>query len=299
MQMRLSPLQVLARAPADTAGLRWVGGLLLTLALSGCVSPMEPQTARSAPEGAAPADYEIIRRKEAYRVDGKLRSVRLVNRYGDLRVRMSDEHELGVTSVIQRIGRPGREPVFDVRKGPEQIEFEVRYAGDDPESPVDFTRGRVDLVVFVQRGASIDAETGAGTLEVRRAQGPVKALTTSGKLSVSSAATLDLRSSSGNIYARQMSSALGGDTSLSSASGNIELGVPTHGDYVIDLEGSRGIVITEDWKEGEIHRPEHGDTRFQFTRGGGAKRIVARTRGSIQLSPVILLDQDAAAPASR
>ncbi len=297
MQMEPSPLQISTRPAAfDAARLGWAGGLLLTMALPGCVSSVEPRTAGSATERATTVDYEILRRKESYRVESKLRSVRLVNHYGDLRVRMRDEHELGVTAVIQRIGRPGRVPTFDVQTGSDHIDFTVRYAGDDPDAPVDFTRGRVDLVVFVQRGASFDVETRAGVLEVRRAQGPVKASTTSGKLSVSSAGPLDLRSSSGDIYARQMSPALSGDTTLSSTSGNIELGVPSHGDFAIQLEGNAGVVLTEDWKPGEIARAEPGATRFHFTWGTGSKRVVAKTGGSIQLSPVILLDTAASKP---
>ncbi len=276
-----------------------LGAALLALGLVACASPAGPRAATGAPAVETNVPYEIIRRKESYQVDGKLRSVRIVNRYGDLRVRMSDRHELGVSAVIQRIGSPGRDPDFNVQQAPGQIHFEVKYPGDDPRATVDFTRGRVDLVVFVQRGASIDAETGAGVLEVRRAQGPVKASTTSGKLSASSAAPLKLRSSTGDIYARQMSATMSGDTTIASGSGNIELGVPSRGNFVLQLEAGRGVSITDDWKAGEMARPVPGEPRFEYSMGTGAHRIVATTAGKVQLSPVILLDQSPGDSASR
>lgn len=279
-------------------------GLLLAIAaIGGCAASggrdavQDVPAAQSAPaaDAGAAADgagvpYEIVRRRDTYRAEGSLREVRIVNRYGDLRVRMADENALGVQATIQRIGTTPRDPEFDVQQSASRIDLVVRYPGDDPDAPVDLRRGRVDLVVFVRRDAALEVETASGTLDVKRADAPVTARTTSGTLAVSATGRLDLRTGKGRLFAKQMQPGWSGHSRVRSEQGPIQVGVPNRGDYRLEVEAGGGVRVTQDWKPGEIEVPPDDARRYSYTRGAGTSRITIDGGGSVEISPVILLD---------
>jgi hypothetical protein len=263
-------------------------GVAIVLALaSACATSPPPSSATAA--GDVP--YEIVRRKDSYPFAEKLTSVRLVNRYGDLRVRMTDDNAVGVSAVIQRIGAKPRDPAFDVHRQDGRFELVVRYRGDDPDAAVDFRRGRVDLVVFVSRNAALDLTTGDGTLEARRSNGAVRARTEAGALTVTASGRLDLRSRSGRILARQLEPGWsGGDSRIESIAGSIRIGVPTRGDYRLEAGAGAGVTVAPGWKPDELTAPSGTPRHFTLHRGAGVPLIDVRTGGSIEISPVILLD---------
>jgi hypothetical protein len=267
--------------------------LRLFLPFLALLAACAPRPAR-APVGeatSAPA-YEVVRRNEVYAFKEALANVHIVNRFGDLRVRMAKENSLGVSAVIQRIAPYSLEPELRVVRGPGRIDFSVEMPGAPATGAPDLRRGRVDLVVFVPNEASLDLATEAGRLEVRHAFGPVRARTGSGVLAASSRARLDLASRSGLVQAGQLSTAFAGRSTIASETGDVQLAAPDSSGWQLRAQARGGFALGPGWMPGAIAPPPPGERRWTLAYRDGGPTIVVATRGALLLSPVAELPPD-------
>jgi hypothetical protein len=253
--------------------------------LSGCAGRSK-ETAADAVEPKVAVEH----RREAFGYPEKLDRVHISNRYGDLRIRNTDKWEIGMQAVIQRIGEQPREPHFEVQKDARSFDLRIRFGDDADDAPVDTQQGRVDLVVFVPPSVELEVETDSGTLQVRRFRGPVKARTQSGQLEVSGFGALDLATDAGKMIARQLETGFDGTSTLHSRTGRIEIGLPTKGNYLADLQAAGGVEVHLAWGKRLASDAVTAPGQRQLKRGAGTTRIQVHTGGSLQIAPVEILE---------
>lgn len=261
------------------------------LSVLGACAHNPPVSEESGSElSAANPDVKIEHRREAFTFEAKLKQVKIVNHYGDVRFRKTDQDEVVMNAIIQRIGHPAREPHLEIDKGLDSWALHVGFADDAPNAQVDTRRGRVDLIVFVPSRVRVDVETQSGALQVSRFGGEIRARTRSGRLVASSWGRMDLETLDGEIIARQLGTTYNGTSRISSKSGPVFIGVPATGDYRLSIKAGAGIALTDAWKQGEMPTPPTGATEFFHVHGAPSQRVIdVQTSSRVQLAPVILL----------
>jgi hypothetical protein len=261
----------------------------IAVLLSGCAG-----APREATPPATPAGFAIESLRRAIPVAADVRTLRIDNPHGELRVRIGRPGEVGIVATVQRFGADGPLPDFaHARKG-ERLGIVVRYPfAPPPVDPAtgraDHARGRADLAVFVPPDVALDLSTRDSRIQVRRALRDVAARSEAGIIDVSTRGALRLSTRGGRVVARQESGAWDGDSTVETVDGAILLAIPVAGDVALRIE-SGGAISHDPGIALDLDATATGARRATGRWGSGAHALTVRsTRGTVHVVPVIAL----------
>jgi hypothetical protein len=201
----------------------------------------------AADSGAAVAEsppLEVVTREERIAVEPSIKSFRLRNPHGDVRLRVTNQPMVGIYATIQRIGETPLDPTFEIDQRDGVFELTIRYPDEEALlASGDHSYGRVDLGVWAPARLTLDLETADGFLQVRRAEAAVRARTTSGDLQVTSGGELDLASHSGDVSARQYSGRWEAPVRVSSEQGHVYASIPAFADLDLTVHAGGRIEV--------------------------------------------------------
>ncbi len=162
-----------------------------------------PLFAQSAPATAAAASAAESPAPERFQWVGKIapgKKLVVRNDHGDIRARFGGhEGKVEVAAVLQQLSG-GRPPLaVEMREREDALLITTGYPGG--EAPAAGARDRADLVVFVPEGTPLEAQTGAGAIEIKGVRGDATARSATGDISLRAAGRLEARSERGAITA--------------------------------------------------------------------------------------------------
>ncbi|MEM7584337.1 MAG: DUF4097 family beta strand repeat-containing protein [Acidobacteriota bacterium] len=155
-------------------------------------------------------------------------SVRVVNAFGDMRVRFGGyEGEVEVIANLQNFADEGAALVVEGKMTEQGAVIEVGFrasTGEWVNRRRPGTRMRADLVVFVPKAAPLDAAVDDGLLEIRKLKGAVRGRSESGEIVVRGIeGDLDLTTDSGRIVANLIPREADGEQRIASRSGEVSV----------------------------------------------------------------------------
>ncbi len=192
-------------------------------------------------------DVKLERFEWEKEVDGEkpIHALRVFNDYGDIRARFAGDRRAAVWAVIQRLGESGVGVTLE-RRG-DVVAIHVAYPpgrkqDSDPEPRKD-AHDRVDLVVYVPQGVSLEAHTFRGLFEARKLKSDLRASTRDGSIFALTTGAVSARSDSGSITVFPGAAAPGGaPLVLETRSGAIEVTLPEKGaDFDLRAESAASI----------------------------------------------------------
>lgn len=257
-----------------------LAGLLCACAHNGLHAP---DSMGAADQAASERDFEFyevsLNSKSPIKPSG---GVRVHNPWGDIRVRNHAESTVKVDAAIQRIGtpRPTR-PEIEVIDGDGHVSVEVRY----PQASIEPRTGRVDLIVFVPRGSSLDVRTLDGYIEIRKTHNPVRAQSTSGQISLVNEGSASLTTDSGEIHLRPIRPGWGRLTAHSN-NGLVAAFLPQSPNLSVE-------VTTANQVSAEFDLERSGDS-WKTESGDGRDRVEISSQGEIKLYKVFLSPEEMA-----
>lgn len=272
-----------------------LAGLLVSGTLACQSAPQEqPQPAEEQKAELAAAEFEVLRETRFYESEEPLTSVRIVNPYGDLRVRNADRNALGLSLVIQKLAPEWVEPEFVVEQGEGRISLEVRYETEAAQARARFGRpGRVDLVAFLPQDVALDLHTEDGSLQVRHRRGPIGAQSSSGSIQASSEQGLNLLSESGSIFARRFGDAEGSGWKVHTSKGDVHVMLSRRADYLLRVRAGGGIQLGAGWyPQDQFVVPEGALELERRFNQGGAEFLIASDAGGVVLGAAADLEDD-------
>ncbi len=242
-------------------------------------------------DGQKPPPVEIVTHEERIAVEPASTMFRLRNAHGDVRLRVTDQPMVGIHATIQRIGEAPLDPEFDIRQRDGVFELVVHYPDEAKLlARGDHGYGRVDLGVWVPAALALDLETTDGLLQVRRAQSPVRARTTSGELQVTAGGGLDLASVSGDVSARQYSGRWEDPVRLTSERGHIYASIPAFADIELSVAAGGKIEVQSGLPQPEP--AQAGGMQLKARFGAALRRMqIVAPDGDVYLYRVVADDE--------
>ena len=227
-----------------------------------------------AAEESPPPDWTI----DNWRWKGELApstAIEVDNPWGDVRLRASDGGEMESSAMIQRRNAdPVRADVRVSRRG-STIRFEVVY----PVTP----RGdlhRVDLALFVPKGARVAVRTEAGMIQARGLDNDLRLRTTSGEVTASTSGTVLVDTQDGDVDVTLAGSAWSSAPRLVSRDGDITLRLDATSEARVDVR-TRGEITVR--APARLERRKSGAV---VTFGQGTKPLSLETRsGHVTVLP--------------
>jgi hypothetical protein len=209
-------------------------------------------------------------------------TVRVVNPFGDVYSRFGGyENEVEVLATHQWLERDRPELQVLISRADDGLNVTVA-PGDGP-SDLD-TRERVDLVVFVPRGATLDAQSHDGRIEVKKLQGNVIASSLKGDLTITSVKGRVLaKSSRGRITATLATGATQESQEFVTETGDVEVHVEEDAHMNVHLATS-GEICTDFSIDIEHRRFEEPSKHAVAIVGQGGPRLrLASKQGRVCL----------------
>jgi hypothetical protein len=217
-------------------------------------------------------------------------TVRIVNPYGDVFARFGGyEDQVEVVATAQRI-EPDKPELqvalshaaagLNVTVGPAAASArdEVGRAGEIA------TRDRVDVVVFVPKGATLDVRTVNGSIEAEKVQGNVVASSVKGNIRIRAVTgRVTARTARGRITATLENDVTAEPQELATETGDIEVYLWEDADFSVDLATS-GLFGTDFSIAIEHHPLEEPNKRASAIVGRGGPRLTLGSKeGQISL----------------
>lgn len=199
--------------------------------------------------------------------------VEVVNPFGNLRARASDDGRIHLQAAIQKFG-PEHDG-FDLRRTEEEARVRVEVF-----LPPEIERGkaRVDLTVMVPPGVRLSAATDFGNLVVNRFASPLRARSTSGKIKVDTALPVELESTGGAISARLTGAVWQQPSSLATRSGTIEVKLAEDAQVEVQTAGPGGAQLDCTRFRGGCRIEQRGEAlTARIGEGGGPLKIIGGT----------------------
>lgn len=162
--------------------------LFFGLALSGCKD--------------IPPDYtksDVI--LEKYNWQGELpekRKVRLINHFGNITTRNTNQKNIEMAGIIQKVGSDAPTPEIKINDNNGVMEIEVTYQSSTIDGYGNRI-GRVDLGIYIPKGISLEMVTDFGDIKAKKHQSKLIAKTQSGKIKLSTRNVVRALSYSGDI----------------------------------------------------------------------------------------------------
>ena len=207
------------------------------------------------------------------------------NPYGNIYARFGGyENEVEILASIQRIdsGRPPLHVRRTVVEGGLTIVVEPAEA-DTPDTLAE-RRDRIDLVLFVPKGLTLDARTERDMIEAKGLKSDIKARSVQGDINIRSiTGRVDAESSRGRIYAGLESNVTQEHQHFSTITGEIEIHLWEDAVMQVDLATS-GEISTDFTLRIEHRRFEEPGKFGYATLGEGGPRLTLQSkRGRIRL----------------
>lgn len=257
---------------------------ILLIAIVAAASPRAGPAARTG-EPPLPADWTV----ESWRWSGAVGdAARLVirNRFGDLRVRPSEDDRVFLSALIQRHRDDPRRAAVERRHEGEEFRIEVGYPGtraaDLASVPEAWRRRRVDVTLYVPKDRELELESAGGELEVRGHLGGVEVRSVSGEVVVSARGPVTASSERGALRVRFESTAWSRPSILETQTGDISVWLPAPAACVARLETFG--ELTTDWSLEVERLPETDKKRARAIIGaGGPELFLSSDRGNLKL----------------
>lgn len=216
---------------------------------------------------------------------GSTDAIAVDNRFGNVHARASKTDDVEVLAVSQHADGEAKPPTVTVSRVDRRIEIEVAMPeGDRPDD-----LRRVDLTVFVPASARLVVRTEDGLVDAKKLGCDIEATSVRGKLRVSTAGSVDLRSEHGDVVATLLSDRWPAPPRLETVTGGIELWLPEAA--AARVEASTGGLLTTDFSL-EIEHDRSSNTKHAVVdlAGGPAAATVqlVSAKGEIRIlrSPI-------------
>lgn len=208
--------------------------------------------------------------------------LRVVNPFGDVHARFGgyeDQAEILATSQRLETDRPE----LEVRLSSGDAQADVLVAYSRPVEHAD-TRDRIDLVVFVPQGVTLDVRTHDGRIEVKGLHGNVTASSLTGSIHVRSVSgRVRTKSARGDIVAHLETGVTGEPQELATETGSIEVWLWEDANLDVDLWTS-GEISTDYSLSVEHQRFEEPSKHAVAVVGeGGAALSLKSKQGNLRL----------------
>jgi len=233
------------------------------------------------PAGAAEADEtwqkESAQWFESIEPGGR---IRVVNPLGDIRARFGGyENQVEVLATLQFTDQQTSRPEVTLSRAGSGLDVSTKWTPGDDAGP-----GRVDLVVFVPQGATLDARTEDGLLEAKGLKGDLIASTFKGPVMIRSIhGSVSAKSARGAISAALETGATDQPQSITTETGDIEVYLWEDANQQVRLATS-GEISTDFSIDIEHRRFEEPGKHGRATIGkGGPQLVLESKRGRIRL----------------
>ena len=233
------------------------------------------------PAGAAEADEtwqkESAQWFETIEPGGR---VRVVNPLGDIRARFGGyEDQVEVLATLQYTDRQASRPEVTLSRVGTGLDVSTRWRQGDGAG-----RGRIDLVVFVPQGATLDARTEDGLLEAKGLKGDLIASSFKGTVRIRSIqGRVSAKSARGAISAALETGVTDRPQSFTTETGDIEVYLWEDANLQVRLATS-GEISTDFSIDIEHRRFEEPGKQGRATVGkGGPELVLESKRGRVRL----------------
>jgi len=210
-------------------------------------------------------------------------TVRVRNAHGNVYARFGGyEDQVELLATTQRLESDLPELEVELRHGEAWLDVTVRFT--DAASVPGPTRDRIDLVVFVPRGATLDVETRDGLIEAKKLQGDVIAASISGDVRLRSiGGSVQVKTMRGKIVVSLAANATRRPQTLVTETGEIEVWVAEDASFEVELSTS-GEIGTDFSIDIEHHRDIEPSKLAVATIGQGGPVLRVRSKkGRIRL----------------
>ena len=210
-------------------------------------------------------------------------TVRVVNLFGDVYSRFGGyEHKVEILATGQRleVELPELEVRFD--HGDDGLDITVGFAGKADDATE--TRDRIDLVVFVPEGASLEARTGDGLIDVKKLKGDVVASSLKGDLRINSVeGRISAKTARGDITVTLATGTTTERQDLTTETGDIQVWLGEDADMSVSLATS-GEISTDFSLQIEHRRFEEPSKHAVAVVGQGGSELTLRSKqGRVRL----------------
>jgi hypothetical protein len=259
------------------------GGVLLAGACSPNAHTPEKRT-----------DVRIERVDKEFDIANGVMRIAIDNPLGEINVRGSDEREVGIHAVVQRMPPAFPNVEFKSRRDGDTLHIEVVVAGTGAGQGATTPPARADVAVFVPGALALALTTRDSRIAATRRAAAIEARTDSGEIHASSLGRLDLHTRSGQIRAIAIGKSWQGASEIGTDSGRIVLLVPTFGDVALTAETggklSTGFGLS-------VHPRANGGHEAHARYGAGTSSLhVQSATGEIVLEQLVLLGDDKQLP---
>jgi len=266
-------------------GLRLIGVVGAAL-LAGACSP-----STHAPEKRT--DVHIERVDKEFDIASGVTRVAIDNPWGEINVRGSDDRDVGIHAVVQRLPPAFANVEFKPRRDGDTLRIEVVIAGAASQGGA-AAPARADVAAFIPGDLALSLTTRDSRIAATRRPAAIEAHTDSGEIHASSLGRLDLHSRSGQIRAIAIGKSWQGASEIATESGRIVLLVPTFGDIALAAETggklSTGFGLS-------VHPRANGGHEAHARYGAGTSSLhVQSATGEIVLEQLVLLGDDKGLP---
>jgi len=208
-------------------------------------------------------------------------TVRVTNPLGDVRARFGGyENQVEVLATVQYPDRQTSVPEVSLTSVETGLEVSTRWSDGREGSG----EGRVDLVLFIPRGATLDARTRDGLIEAKGLKGDLTASSQTGEIRIRSIrGHVSAKSSRGAVSAALETGVTEQEQSISTETGDIE--VYLWEDAAMEVRLATSGEISTDFSIDIEHRrfEEPGKLGRATIGGGGPELTLESKRGRVRL----------------
>ncbi len=261
-------------------------GRIVLCALVICVCVQTANVTPASAEDVAPFEEETFRKENERWIEnvetGK--TIYVVNPYGNVYARFGGyDNELELLAAIQRLD-PSRRQLEVVRSRTDgNLRIEVKEKADD-RADAQATKDRIDVVLFVPLGSTLDAQTEFGLIEVKGLKSDLIATSLTGNMRLRGIrGRIQAKSARGEISAALVTGGTTDGQEFTSETGDIEIYLEEDAD--IDVHIATSGEITTDFSLQIEHRRFEEPGKYATARvgEGGPKLSVRSKRGRAKL----------------
>lgn len=202
--------------------------------------------------------------------------IELVNEYGDIRVRGTNEMMLYLSAMVQSDSGDSVKIEFDIQQTEGRVQIHTVYPGSDDQTLKQGGLRRSDVTLFVPFGSPFEARTGKGLIEAKGLKSDVTLRSHSGRIFFRTEGRAQVSTYQGDIVGvlrrvdesqpSQLESVIGSISVTLPKDANLDVQIETRGQITTDYS----LTIVED-KAGVKH------AKAQIGRGGQVLKLVNKT----------------------